>query len=62
MNTFSLPGGASLSNCRLEYGNGVFHPETEYYSDSKGRIFNDLMAYVMIKNDYNTATHTIESC
>ena len=24
MNTFSLPGGASLINCRLEYGNGVF--------------------------------------
>ena len=23
---FSLPGGASLSNCRLEYGNGVFYP------------------------------------
>lgn len=62
MNTFSLPGGASLSNCRLEYGNGVFQPETEYYSDCKGRIFSDLMAYVMRKNDYNTGTHTIESC
>ena len=34
MNTFSLPGGASLSNCRLEYGNGVFYPETEYDSES----------------------------
>ena len=56
MNTFSLPGGASLSNCRLEYGNGVFYPETEYDSDSKGRIFNDLMAYAMRKNDYNTGT------
>ena len=56
MNTFSLPGGASLSNCRLEYGNGVFYPETEYDSDSKGRIFNDLMAYEMRKNDYNTGT------
>ena len=56
MNTFSLPGGLSLSNCRLEYGNGVFHPETEYYSDRKGRIFNDLMAYAMRKNDYNTGT------
>ena len=56
MNTFSLPGGAFLSNCRLEYGNGVFHPETEYDSDSKGRIFKDLMAHAMRKNDYNTGT------
>ena len=56
MNTFSLPGGASLNNCRLEYGNGVFYPETEYDSDSKTRIFNDVMAYAMRKNDYNTGT------
>ena len=56
MNTFSLPGGASLSNCRLEYGNGVFYPETEYNSDSKTRIFNDVMSYAMRKNDYNTGT------
>ena len=56
MNTFSLPGDASLSNCRLEYGNGVFYPETEYDSESKVRIFNDVMAYAMRKNDYNTGT------
>ena len=56
MNTFSLPGGASLSNCRLEYGNGVFYPETEYDSESKVIIFNDVMAYAMRKNDYNTGT------
>ena len=56
MNTFSLPGGASLSTCRLEYGNGVFYPETEYDSESKVRIFNDVMAYAMRKNDYNTGT------
>ena len=56
MDTFSLPGGASLNNCRLEYGNGVFYPETEYDSDSKTRIFNDVMAYAMRKNDYNTGT------
>ena len=56
MNTFSLPGGASLNNCRLEYGNGVFYPETEYDSESKVRIFNDVMAYAMRKNDYNTGT------
>ena len=56
MNTFSLPGGASLNNCRLEYGNGVFYPETEYDSESKVRIFNNVMAYAMRKNDYNTGT------
>ena len=56
MNTFSLPGGTSLSNCRLEYGNGIFYPETEYDSESKVRIFNDVMAYAMRKNDYNTGT------
>jgi len=56
MNTFSLDG-ASLSTCRLEYGNGIFYPETEYDSESKVRIFNDLMAYANRKNDYNTGTH-----
>ena len=56
MDTFSLEGGASLNNCRLEYGNGVFYPETEYDSESKVRIFNDVMAYAMRKNDYNTGT------
>ena len=56
MNTFLLPGGSSLSNCRLEYGNGVFYPETEYDSEIKVRIFNDVMAYAMRKNDYNTGT------
>ena len=35
--------GASLSNCRLEYGNGVFYAETEYDTESKARIFNDLI-------------------
>ena len=45
-----------LSTCRLEYGNGLYYPETEYDSDSKVRIFNDLMAYGMRKNDYNTGT------
>ena len=56
MNTFSLPGGSSLRTCRLEYGNGVFYPEMEYDSESKVRIFNDVMAYAMRKNDYNTGT------
>ena len=42
--------------CRLEYGNGIFHPETEYDSESKARIFNDLMAYGMRKNNYNSGT------
>lgn len=30
INTFSLPGNESLSNCRLECGSGIFYPETEY--------------------------------
>ena len=30
--------------------------ETEYDGDSKVRIFNDLMAYAMRKNDYNSRT------
>ena len=49
MDTFSLDGGASLSKCKLEYGNGVFYPELEYDNESKVRIFNDLMAYAMRK-------------
>ena len=47
---------SSLTTCRLEYGNGVSYPETEYDSESKVRIFTDLMSYAMRKNDYNTAT------
>ena len=57
--TFKINTGnvnSSLMNCRLEYGNGVFYPETEYDSESKVRIFNDLMSYAMRKNDYNTGT------
>ena len=42
--------------CSLEYGNGIFYPETEYDSESKARIFNDLMAYGMRKNNYNSGT------
>ena len=34
----------------------VFHPETEYDTESKVRIFNDLMSYAQRKNDYNTGT------
>ena len=56
MDTFGLDGGVSLNDCRLEYGNGVFYPELEYDSDSKVRIFNDLMPYAMRKNDYNSGT------
>ena len=56
MNTFALEGEATLNNCRLEYGNGVFYPEPEYDNDSKVRIFNDLMSYAMRKNDYSTGT------
>ena len=59
MDTFKLnvaDANSSLLNCRLEYGNGVFYPETEYDSESKVRIFQDVMAYAMRKNDYNTGT------
>ena len=45
-----------LTTCRLEYGNGVYYPETEYDTESKVRIFNDLMSYAMRKNDYNSGT------
>ena len=48
--------GSYLRTCRLEYGNGVFYPVTAYDSESKVRIFNDLMSYAMRKNDYNTGT------
>ena len=46
----------SLTTCRLEYGNGTFYPEYAYESDSKSRIFSDLMNYSWKKNDYNTGT------
>ena len=45
-----------LTTCRLEYGNGIFYPETEYDSESKVRIFNDLMSYGTRKNNYNSGT------
>ena len=45
-----------LTTCRLEYGNGIFYPETEYDSESKVRIFNDLMSFGMRKNNYNSGT------
>ena len=47
---------SSITTCRLEYGNGTFHPEYAYESDSKARIFSDLMNYSWKKNDYNTGT------
>ena len=57
--TFKLNAGddnSTLLNCRLEYGNGVCYPELDYDSDSKSRIFSDLMNYSWKKNDYNTGT------
>ena len=45
-----------LTTCRLEYGNGIFYPEAEYDTESKIRIFNDLMSYAYRKNDYNSGT------
>ena len=56
--TFKLnvANNSSLTTCRLEYGNGTFYPEYSYESDSKSRIFSDLMNYSWKKNDYNTGT------
>ena len=58
--TFNITGADPvvtwLNTCRLEYGDGVFYPEVGYESDSKIRIFNDLMAYGWKENDYNTGT------
>ena len=48
--------GSYLTTCRLEYGNGIFYPEAEYDSESKVRIFNDLMSYGMRNNDSTTGT------
>lgn len=45
-----------MNICRVEYGHGVFYPETEYDNESKVKIFNDLMSYAMRKNDYTTGT------
>lgn len=56
MNTFALEGGASLSNCRLEYGNGGFYPETEYDNESKMRIFNDLW-HILCERMITTLAH-----
>ena len=57
--TFKLnvaDNASHLTTCRLEYGNGVFYPETEYDTESKIRIFNDLMQFAIRKNDFNTGT------
>ena len=58
--TFNITGADPavtwLSTCRLDYGDGVFIPEVGYESDSKIRIFSDLMGYSWKENDYNTGT------
>lgn len=45
-----------LTTFRSEYGNVVFYSQTEYDTESKVRIFNDLMSYAKRKNDFNTGT------
>ena len=57
MNTVSLDG-SSLANCRrrLEYGNGVFYPETDCDSGPKVGIYNHLMYYAMQKKKETTTT------
>ena len=57
--TFKLNEGnnnSTLTTCRLEYGNVVFNPEKEYDSESKAKMFSELMNYSLRKNDYNTGT------
>ena len=57
--TFKLNAGdnnSTITTSHLEYGNGTFYPEYAYESDSKSRIFSDLMNYSWKKNDYNTGT------
>lgn len=44
-----------LTTCTLEYGSGIFYPETEYDTETKVRIFNDL-SYAARRNDFNTGT------
>jgi len=65
--TFNITGEANtvtwLSTCRLEYGDGVFYPEVGYESDSKIRIFTDLMAHRWTENYYNTGTQVnVHNC
>ena len=36
---------SSLLTCRLEYGSEVFYPELDYDTESKARIFSDVMNY-----------------
>jgi len=57
--TYKLNGADAnsyLTTCRLEYGNGILYPETEYDTESKVRIFNDLMSYAQRRNNYDTST------
>ena len=54
--TLDRGDGSYLTSCRLEYGNGISYPEVECDSESKVRIFNDLMSYSHRKNNYNTGT------
>jgi len=60
--TYKLNAGdnaSHLTTCRLEYGNGIFYPETEHDTESKVRIFNDLISYAKRRNDYNSGTQLI---
>lgn len=44
----------TLSSCRLEVGNGVFYPETEYTSIS--RIYDDVINYYYKQNNKTTGS------
>ena len=55
--TFKVNAGddaCTLSTCRLQYGNSAFYPELEYDTETKTRLYNDLLEYSYRKNDFNT--------
>lgn len=57
LDTFKLNANnrnCTLQSCRLEVGNGVFYPETEYSSIT--RIYDDVIDYFHKQNDKNTGS------
>ena len=59
LDTFKLNAAdtnCSLQSARLEVGNGVFYPETEYSSNDMSRIFKDVLNYTYKTNDKNTGS------
>lgn len=58
LDTFKInvaDNNAWLDTARLEVGNGIFYPETEYNSNNKTRIFKDVVNYAFKQNNKDTA-------